>query len=79
MHGCQARAIAQVSEDDATSRRVELKQAWDRFHVPLPFGRCAVVYGEPVKVGPDDDLPAKAAELEAAMNRATDEAERLVS
>jgi lysophospholipid acyltransferase (LPLAT)-like uncharacterized protein len=64
---------------NATSRRLEFKKAWDRFHVPLPFGRAAVVYGDPVRVGPDDDLDAKALELEAAMNRATDEAERLVA
>jgi lysophospholipid acyltransferase (LPLAT)-like uncharacterized protein len=64
---------------NATSRRVELKKAWDRFHVPLPFGRSAVVYGAPVRVGPEDDLDAKALELETAMNATTDEAERLVS
>ncbi len=64
---------------NATSRRIELQKAWDRFHVPLPFGRAAVVYGEPIRVGADDDLPAKAAELEAAMNRAVDRAEALVA
>jgi len=64
---------------NALSRRLELKKAWDHYHVPLPFGRAVVVYGEPIEVGPNDDLAAKALELETAMNRATEEADRLVS
>jgi lysophospholipid acyltransferase (LPLAT)-like uncharacterized protein len=68
-----------VPISNALSRRLELAKAWDRYHVPLPFGRAAVVYGEPIEVGPGDDLAAKAAELEAALERATAEAERLVA
>ncbi|MDE2511888.1 MAG: lysophospholipid acyltransferase family protein [Elusimicrobia bacterium] len=61
------------------SRKLVLKKAWDHFHVPLPFGRGAVVYSEPITVGPDDDLAAKARELKAALDRVTAEADRLVS
>lgn len=64
---------------NALSRRVELKKAWDHFQVPLPFGRAVVVYGEPVTVGPDDDLAAKGAELKAALDRVTAEADELVA
>jgi lysophospholipid acyltransferase (LPLAT)-like uncharacterized protein len=63
---------------NALSNRIEVAKAWDRFQVPLPFGRSVVVYGEPVRVGADDDLAAKAAELKAAMDALTDEADRLV-
>lgn len=62
----------------ASSRRVELARAWDRFHIPLPFSRNAVVYAPPIRVGPGDDLDAKAAELKAALDRITDEADRAV-
>lgn len=64
---------------NALSSKLVLKKAWDRFHVPLPLGRAVVVYGDPIEVGPDDDPAAKAAELKAALDRITDEADRLVS
>jgi hypothetical protein len=64
---------------NALSRRLELRKAWDRYHVPLPFGRSAVVYGEPIEIGPDDDAAAKGAELKAALDRVTAEADALVS
>lgn len=60
---------------NALSRKIELAKAWDRFQVPLPFGRAVVAYGEPIEVGPDDDLSAKAAELKAALDRLTAEAD----
>lgn len=63
---------------NALSNKIEIKKAWDRFQVPLPFGRSVVIYGEPVRVGENDDLEAKAAELKAAMDAVTDEADRLV-
>ena len=68
-----------VPVTNALSNKLEFKKAWDRFQVPLPFGRAAVVYGEPIAVGPDDDLAAKAAEGKAALDRITEEADRLVS
>jgi hypothetical protein len=64
---------------NALSNKIEFKKSWDRFQVPLPFGRAVVVYGEPIEVGPDDDLAAKAAELKASLDLITEEADRLVS
>jgi lysophospholipid acyltransferase (LPLAT)-like uncharacterized protein len=64
---------------NALSNKIEIKKAWDKFQVPLPFGRAVVVYGEPVWVGAGDDLAAKTAELKAAMDRITAEADGLVS
>lgn len=64
---------------NAQSNRLVLARAWDHFHVPLPFGRGVVVYGEPILVGPDDDLKAKAAELKARLDAITQEADELVT
>ncbi len=36
--------------------------SWDRFQVPLPFARCDLVFGEPLRVGSD----CEGAELEGA-------------
>jgi lysophospholipid acyltransferase (LPLAT)-like uncharacterized protein len=68
-----------VPISNALSHRLEIKRAWDHFHVPLPFGRAVVVYGEPIEIAPGDDLAAKAAELKAALDRVTAEADGLVS
>jgi lysophospholipid acyltransferase (LPLAT)-like uncharacterized protein len=38
----------------ATSRR-RILSTWDRFHVPLPFGRGVFLWGEPIKIGADLD------------------------
>ena len=63
---------------NALSNKIEIAKAWDRFQVPLPFGRSVVIYGEPFRVAGGDDLAVKAAELKAAMDALTDEADRLV-
>lgn len=63
---------------NALSRRVQLERAWDKFQVPLPFGRAVIRYGEPIMVGPDDDLAAKAREVRDAIERITELAEREV-
>ena len=68
-----------VPVTNALSRRIEIRKAWDRFQVPLPFGRAVVAYGEPIDVGPDDDLAAKALELKASLDRITAEADEFVS
>jgi lysophospholipid acyltransferase (LPLAT)-like uncharacterized protein len=64
---------------NAQSNRLVFKKSWDQFQVPLPFGRSVVVYGEPIEVGPEDDLKAKAAELKAALDRITAEADAFVA
>ncbi|MDD5304563.1 MAG: lysophospholipid acyltransferase family protein [Elusimicrobia bacterium] len=64
---------------NASSNRLVLKKTWDQFQIPMPFGRSVVVYGEPIEVGPDDDLKAKAAELKRALDAITAEAEALVA
>jgi lysophospholipid acyltransferase (LPLAT)-like uncharacterized protein len=40
----------------ATSRR-RILGTWDRFHWPLPFGRGIFIWGEPIEVPSDLDVP----------------------
>jgi lysophospholipid acyltransferase (LPLAT)-like uncharacterized protein len=49
--------------------RAKVLNSWDRFLVPLPFGRFHVVYGPPVWIVPGD------AEAEDKVRRALDEAQ----
>ncbi|MFA6028983.1 MAG: lysophospholipid acyltransferase family protein [Elusimicrobiota bacterium] len=56
---------------NATTRRREFTRSWDRFLLPLPFSRISVRLGAPVRVAPGDDLAAKAAELERALEETT--------
>jgi len=58
----------------AASRALRLG-SWDRFLVPLPFSRVVVAYGEPLAFDPDAPAEAGAAALEAALARASAEAE----
>jgi len=50
---------------------------WDRYSIPLPFARIAVVVGEPISVAPQADLSAVCEKLVAVLNRAEAEAEAL--
>jgi lysophospholipid acyltransferase (LPLAT)-like uncharacterized protein len=53
--------------------------SWDRFVVPLPFARCAAVFGAAValEAGADRDRARKT--LQTALDEATAEADRLVA
>lgn len=58
----------------SATRRKALEKSWDRFLLPLPFGRIRFAYGEPLRVPPDlppaemarllDELAARLNELE---------------
>ncbi len=65
------RAIYPVAA--ATSRRIEL-DSWDRTTVNLPFGRLAIVAGDPIRVAAEADEPAQEVArqaVEAGLNAAT--------
>jgi lysophospholipid acyltransferase (LPLAT)-like uncharacterized protein len=59
----------------ASSRRKVVKGAWDRTTFNLPFGRSAIVMGEPVMIAAD----AGEAELEAGRLRLQSEMERITA
>lgn len=50
-------------------------RSWDRFVLPLPFSRVVVVFGETLRVGPDDDLETARQTLEERLNDITRQAE----
>ncbi|HEV8471899.1 MAG TPA: lysophospholipid acyltransferase family protein [Methylomirabilota bacterium] len=52
--------------------------SWDRFMVPAPFARCAVVFGAALDVGRDADRETQRARVERALQDVTDAADRLV-
>jgi hypothetical protein len=54
-------------------------RTWDEFLVPLPFARCAVVFGEPVWVDRAADRDRARKELERALGEVTAMADRLVA
>jgi len=59
-----------------TATKYTLKR-WDRYSVPLPFSRIAIVVGEPVPALPDGNPEVIAQTLTEAMHQATADAERL--
>jgi lysophospholipid acyltransferase (LPLAT)-like uncharacterized protein len=52
--------------------------SWDRFLVPLPFARAAVVFGKAATVARDADRETARADLERALREVTETADRLV-
>jgi lysophospholipid acyltransferase (LPLAT)-like uncharacterized protein len=59
-----------------TATKYTLKR-WDRYSVPLPFSRIALVIGDPVLAPRDGDPEAIAQTLTEAMHQAAADAERL--
>lgn len=65
----------------ATSRRKVIEKSWDKTTINLPFGRSALVIGEPVHVPADSDeetLQRLRAQVTQSLNEATEKAYRLV-
>ena len=52
--------------------------SWDRFMVPAPFARCAVVFGSALEVKRHDDREDARVRIERALQDATDTADDLV-
>lgn len=44
--------------------------SWDRFLLPLPFGRCVYVYGAPVVCGAGESLESFSGRIQDAMDQA---------
>jgi len=52
--------------------------SWDRFMIPIPFARCALVVGDLVEVKRHDDRESARARVERALDEATEAADALV-
>ena len=61
------------------ARPARTLDTWDAFLVPAPFARCAVVFGEIVRVGAADDRDEARRRLEDALTAATAAADRAVA
>lgn len=59
------------------ARKKWVFKGWDEFIVPKPFNRIAMVYGEPIRVGPGDSLERKALELKQALDNVAQEADEI--
>lgn len=65
----------------ATSRRKVLEKSWDKTTINLPFGRAALIFGDPIHVPADADaaeMERKRREVTESLNQATEQAYRLV-
>jgi lysophospholipid acyltransferase (LPLAT)-like uncharacterized protein len=62
----------------AASRARRL-HTWDAFMIPAPFARCALVFGDAIAVGRDDDRDEARARLERALEGTTAAADRAVA
>ena len=65
-----------------SARPRKLTRAWDRYLVPLPFARAALIYGEPIYIPPDakgeEEQRRWAERVGAAIDALEAEAERMV-
>jgi lysophospholipid acyltransferase (LPLAT)-like uncharacterized protein len=61
----------------ASSTRPRFLNSWDRYMLPLPFSSCVVLVGPPVVREGGESDESYLRRLDAAIDRATDEADRL--
>ena len=61
----------------ALSKKI-IFNSWDKFQLPLPFAKAAIVYDKPFFVAPSDDINTKAKELEDILNRMTLQAKEII-
>jgi lysophospholipid acyltransferase (LPLAT)-like uncharacterized protein len=64
----------------ATSNRIVFQGSWDKFVFPLPFGRGALIWTDPIPVPADADdetMERLRLKLETEMNRIAAEADRI--
>jgi len=61
----------------ASSTRPRFLRSWDRYLVPMPFSRCAVVFGQGLRRAEGESDEAFLSRIDAAIDAMTDEADRL--
>lgn len=68
---------APVMPVGTSSSRPRFLGSWDRFLLPLPFSHCAVIFAPGLSRGPGEGEEAFLARVDAAIEAATAEADRL--
>ena len=68
---------APVMPVGTSSTRPLFLRSWDRFLLPLPFSRCAVVFGPGVRRTEGETDESFLARVDAAIDAATEEADRI--
>ena len=68
---------APVMPVGTSSARPRFLRSWDRYLLPMPFSRCAVVFGAPIWRGPGEGEPEFLARVDAAIDAMTEEADRI--
>lgn len=53
-------------------------RSWDSYLIPKPFAKAALVWGEPLFIGPDDDLAEACLKVGAAIDKVQQAAEQQV-
>jgi lysophospholipid acyltransferase (LPLAT)-like uncharacterized protein len=71
------RAGARIVPYGVSSRPAGRTGSWDRFLLPAPFGRGAIVFGPPIECPRDMSIDELSARLQTAMEEATRRAETL--
>ena len=72
------RANAPILPYALAAKPAKRLNTWDRFIVPFPFTKGAIVFGEPIETERGDDPDAIRALLERRLNDVTARAETLV-
>jgi len=49
-----------------------LEKSWDKFKIPMPFSKVIMIYGNQIKINPEDNLEEKALVVEQELNKITD-------
>ena len=68
---------ALVVPTSSSASRPKFLNSWDRFLLPLPFSRCAVVFAPALERVPGEGEDAFLARADAAIDAVTEEADRL--
>jgi lysophospholipid acyltransferase (LPLAT)-like uncharacterized protein len=61
------------------ARPARTLDTWDAFMIPVPFARCALVFGDIVRVGAEDDRDEARVRLERALTATTAAADHAVA
>lgn len=56
----------------------KILSAWDKYALPLPFAKCAIIFGEPITVTDDEASPSPAEIIKNAMNDLERQAQLMV-